>query len=67
MTSLFFGLSGLVASMLYFGVSTSFAGDIVNRALVGVLNGNAGVIKSVLGEVTVDSNAAQAFAFIPLV
>ncbi|CUA66961.1 putative membrane protein YCR023C [Saccharomyces cerevisiae S288c] [Rhizoctonia solani] len=64
---LFFGLSGLVISMLCFGISKSFAGVIASRALAGVLNGNAGVIKSVLGEVTDDSNAAQAFAFIPLV
>ncbi|CAE6442355.1 unnamed protein product [Rhizoctonia solani] len=64
---LLFGLSGLVISTLCFGVSKSFAGVIVSRALAGILNGNAGVIKSVLGEVTDDSNAAQAFAFIPLV
>ncbi|KAF8608166.1 MFS general substrate transporter [Ceratobasidium sp. AG-I] len=64
---LFFGLGGLVLSSLCFGVSTSFAGVIVSRALAGALNGNAGVIKSVLGEVTDDTNAPQAFAFIPLV
>ncbi|KAG8688080.1 hypothetical protein FRC11_006091 [Ceratobasidium sp. 423] len=64
---LFFGLSGLVVSTLCFGVSKSFAGVIVSRALAGFLNGNAGVIKSVLGEVTDGTNAAQAFAFIPLV
>ncbi|KAH7334668.1 MFS general substrate transporter [Rhizoctonia solani] len=64
---LFFGLGGLVISTLCFGVSKSFAGIIISRALAGVLNGNAGVIKSVMGEVTDDTNAAQAFAFIPLV
>ncbi|KAJ1305984.1 hypothetical protein OPQ81_010699 [Rhizoctonia solani] len=64
---LFFGLSGLAISTLCFGVSKSFAGVIVSRALAGVLNGNAGVIKSVLGEVTDDTNAVQAFALIPMV
>ncbi|CAE6388720.1 unnamed protein product [Rhizoctonia solani] len=64
---LFFGLSGLVISTLFFGVSKSFTGVIISRALAGVLNGNAGVIKSVLGEVTDDTNAAQVFALIPLV
>ncbi|KAF8678925.1 Major Facilitator Superfamily [Rhizoctonia solani] len=64
---LFFGLSGLFISMLCFGISKSFAGVLVSRALAGILNGNAGVIKTVLGEITNETNAAQVFALIPLV
>ncbi|KAG9084535.1 hypothetical protein FRC07_013614, partial [Ceratobasidium sp. 392] len=64
---LFFGLAGLVLSSLCFGISKSFTGVLVSRALAGALNGNAGVIKSVLREVTDETNAAQVFAFIPIV
>ncbi|KAG8789025.1 hypothetical protein FRC12_013974 [Ceratobasidium sp. 428] len=64
---LFFGLAGLVLSSLCFGMSKSFTGILVSRALAGALNGNAGVIKSVLREVTDETNAAQVFAFIPMI
>ncbi|KAG8679132.1 hypothetical protein FRC08_017200, partial [Ceratobasidium sp. 394] len=64
---LLFGLAGLVLSSLCFGISKSFLGILISRALAGALNGNAGVIKSVLGEVTDETNAAQAFAFIPMI
>jgi hypothetical protein len=39
-----------------------------SRILLSLIwQGNAGVIKSVLGEVTDETNAAQVFALIPLV
>lgn len=37
-----------------------------SRSLNGALNGNIGVMKSVLAEITDPSNIAQAYAFLPL-
>ncbi|KAF5349778.1 hypothetical protein D9758_010223 [Tetrapyrgos nigripes] len=39
------GLIGLSASMYCFGLSTTFTGLILSRAMNGALNGNIGVIK----------------------
>ncbi|QRV98227.1 major facilitator superfamily transporter [Ceratobasidium sp. AG-Ba] len=64
---LFIGLAGLALSSFCFGISKSFLGILISRALAGALNGNAGVIKSVLREVTDETNAASAFAFIPAI
>jgi MFS family permease len=61
------GLLGLVASMLAFGLSTRFWGLVVSRCAQGAFNGNIGVTKSVIAEITDASNVAQAFAFIPFV
>ena len=35
---------------------------VASRSLVGLLNGNIGVLKSILGEITDDTNAAKGFA-----
>lgn len=61
------GLLGLMMSMLSFGLSKSFVGIILSRALAGALNGNTGILKSAVGEITDESNAARAFSFIPVV
>ena len=61
------GLSGLALSMLCFGLSRTFPALIASRSLVGLLNGNVGVLKSMLGEITDDTNVAQGFAFLPIV
>jgi MFS family permease len=61
------GLFGLALSMLAFGLSRSFPALVASRSLAGFLNGNAGALKSILGEITDDTNVAQGFAFLPLV
>jgi MFS family permease len=61
------GLLGLSLSMLCFGLSQTFPALVASRSLVGLLNGNVGVLKSMMGEITDDTNAAQGFAFIPIV
>jgi hypothetical protein len=53
--------------MLCFGLSRSFSALVVRRSLVGLLNGNVGVLKSMMSEITDDTNAAQGFAFVPVV
>ena len=53
--------------MLCFGLSRTFPALVASRSLVGLLNGNVGVLKSMLGELTDDTNLAQGFAFLPIV
>ena len=61
------GLVGLALSLLCFGLSRSFYALVISRFLAGVLHSNGGVLKTMMGEITDDTNAAQGFAFIPMV
>ncbi|KAI0828037.1 MFS general substrate transporter [Trametes gibbosa] len=60
------GIAGLYISMLCFGLSKTFLGLIVSHSLVGVLNGNTGVSKSMVGEITDETNITQGFACLPI-
>ncbi|KAI6023477.1 major facilitator superfamily domain-containing protein [Pisolithus marmoratus] len=60
------GLMGLSVSNLCFGLSRTFWTLVTSRCIAGALNGNVGVVKSLIGEVTDDTNMAQAFALIPV-
>ncbi|KAG0709401.1 major facilitator superfamily domain-containing protein [Suillus ampliporus] len=60
------GLFGVGISMLCFGLSTSFWSLVVSRCICGMLNGNSGVMKSMMGELTDSTNMAQGFALIPI-
>ncbi|KAG1811721.1 MFS general substrate transporter [Suillus subaureus] len=61
------GLSGACISMLCFGLSRTFWSLVISRCMCGFLNGNAGVMKTMVGELTDSSNMAQAFALFPIV
>ncbi|KAJ8586694.1 MFS general substrate transporter [Rhizopogon salebrosus TDB-379] len=61
------GVSGSCISMLCFGLSTNFWSLVVSRCMCGVLNGNAGVMKTMMGELTDSTNMAQAFALLPII
>lgn len=61
------GLFGLSLSMVAFGMSTTFWGLVASRCLAGLLNGNVGVIKSMMGELTDSTNVAQGMALMPVV
>lgn len=61
------GLLGLAVSMFAFGLSHTLLGIIASRALAGLLNGNVGILKSAIGEITDETNMARAFSFIPLI
>jgi len=61
------GLSGLCISMIFFGLSRTFWTLILSRCLNGFLNGNVGVMKSMMGEITDSTNMAQAFSLLPIV
>ncbi|KAG0709378.1 major facilitator superfamily domain-containing protein [Suillus ampliporus] len=56
------GLLGACASMLCFGLSTTFWSLVVSRCMCGVLNGNIGILKTTIAELTDSTNMAQAFA-----
>ncbi|GAA5972337.1 hypothetical protein JCM8115_001258 [Rhodotorula mucilaginosa] len=63
---LIIGLTGVTVSIVSFGMSKSFWMLVVSRCFGGALNGNVAVIKSMLGEITDESNQARAFSFLPL-
>ncbi|KAJ7911437.1 major facilitator superfamily domain-containing protein [Mycena leptocephala] len=60
------GLFGSAISMLCFGLSRTFWALVISRCLTGLLNGNTGVMKSALGDLTDSSNRAKGFAYVPL-
>lgn len=55
------GLSGVALSTLLFGVSRTFWWAVIARSLAGALSGNAAVVQSVVGEITDETNQAEAF------
>jgi MFS family permease len=58
------GLLGTVLSMCLFAFAVSFEMACTARFLWGALNGNIGVGKTYLSEITDDSNQARAFAWL---
>ncbi|THV02476.1 MFS general substrate transporter [Dendrothele bispora CBS 962.96] len=60
------GLFGLTLSMISFGLSKSFWGLVISRCLAGLLNGNIGVLKSMMGELADETNIAQIMALVPI-
>ncbi|KAL6072749.1 MFS domain-containing protein [Balamuthia mandrillaris] len=63
---LLLGLIGNMISALAFGFSHSLTWAIVSRTMHGLLNGNIGVCKCYLGEVTDESNQAKGFSLLGL-
>ncbi|KAF9436775.1 hypothetical protein BGZ76_003006 [Entomortierella beljakovae] len=59
---LLFGLCGSGIACVFFGLSKSLAWAITSRAMCGLLNGNVGVAKSMLGEISDKTNQSQAFS-----
>lgn len=63
---LLLGLFGNSVTMVMFGFSHSLKWAITTRSLCGFLNGNIGVAKSVLGEITTTENRGAAFSLLGL-
>ncbi|KAI9443932.1 MFS general substrate transporter [Lactarius indigo] len=61
---LLFGLLGTIVSSILFGLSRSFSALVFSRCLNGILNGNTGVMKSMMAELTDETNMAQGFSLI---
>ncbi|KAF8813404.1 major facilitator superfamily transporter [Phlegmacium glaucopus] len=64
---LLIGLAGTFLSMQLFGLSRTFWTLVISRCLCGLLNGNIGVMKSCMGELTDPTNRAEAFALMPVI
>lgn len=60
------GLTGVALSATLFGFSQSFVWAVIARAMAGALNGNVALVKSVMGELTDETNRARAFSLLPL-
>ncbi|OSC99918.1 MFS general substrate transporter [Trametes coccinea BRFM310] len=61
------GLLGLTLSMIGFGVSRQYWAVVLSRCAEGALNGNIGVTKSMMAEITDHTNRARGFAFLPMI
>ncbi|KIK80808.1 hypothetical protein PAXRUDRAFT_15585 [Paxillus rubicundulus Ve08.2h10] len=61
------GTFGLCLSMLCFGLSRTFWGLVLSRCVTGALNGNIGVTKTMMGELTDATNRAQGLALMPMI
>ncbi|KAI0242611.1 hypothetical protein L0F63_000276 [Massospora cicadina] len=57
------GLLGTAISMFLFGMSKSMPWAMVTRFMAGCLNGNIGVLKTMVGEMTDRTNRAEAFGY----
>lgn len=53
--------------MIGFGLSRSYWALILSRCAEGALNGNVGVTKSMMAEITDPTNRARGFAFLPMI
>ncbi|ANB13613.1 hypothetical protein AWJ20_1912 [Sugiyamaella lignohabitans] len=61
------GLFGSAFSLLLFGFSTNFYMAMFARCMAGLLNGNVGVVRTVIGEIAVHrQHQALAFSIMPL-
>lgn len=60
------GLTGAMLMTLLFGLSKSFMWAFVTRSLSGALSGNVPVLISSVGDITDDTNQAQAYAIFGL-
>ncbi|KAH9953207.1 major facilitator superfamily domain-containing protein [Lactifluus volemus] len=58
-------LFGLSLSMYTFGLSTTYWGAVFSRSINGALNGNSGVIKSIVAEITDPTSLPQVYAYMP--
>lgn len=62
------GLLGTVSATLVFGFSTSFTQALLARTAAGLLNGNVGVIRTMVAEMVVErAHQARAFSVMPFV
>ncbi|KAF7507756.1 hypothetical protein GJ744_010185 [Endocarpon pusillum] len=62
-TALLIGLLGGIISMVLFGLSKSLIWAILSRAFCGILNGNIGVARTVVGEVVEQHGLKQSEGF----
>ncbi|KAI9443968.1 MFS general substrate transporter [Lactarius indigo] len=59
-------LVGVIVSVIMFGLSRSFWALVFSRSLHGALKGHVGVVKSVMAELTDETNVARGFSILPV-
>ncbi|CAD6582288.1 MAG: hypothetical protein TREMPRED_003255 [Tremellales sp. Tagirdzhanova-0007] len=60
------GCVGSAISAVSLGLSRSFVAIVISRCLSGIMNGNIAVLKSIMGEISDETNESRAFSFFPL-
>ncbi|KAJ7575491.1 major facilitator superfamily multidrug-resistance, DHA1 sub-family [Mycena floridula] len=66
-TVLLIGPLGLTIAMLGFGLSKTFWSMLFFRFSQGIFNGNIGVGKTMIAEITDSTNIGQAFGYLPII
>ena len=61
------GTSLLTVCFVFFGLCTTYAQLIVVHVAMGLLNGNAAIVPTCLGEVTDRTNQSSAFTWLPVI
>ncbi|EPQ61255.1 MFS multidrug-resistance DHA1 sub-family [Gloeophyllum trabeum ATCC 11539] len=61
------GILGSGVTMVMFGLMRTFVGLLLSRGLSGAVNGNIGVLKSMIAEMTDETNQARAWSLAPVV
>eukprot|EP00466_Bigelowiella_natans_P008987 jgi/Bigna1/72968/fgenesh1_pg.22_\ len=64
--SIIIGISGTILSLVMFGTASTFQGALLARIFCGLTNGNIGVLKSFVTEITDGTNRVKAFAYISI-
>ncbi|KIK41060.1 hypothetical protein CY34DRAFT_13312 [Suillus luteus UH-Slu-Lm8-n1] len=59
-------LLAISVSMFSFGLSTTFLGLVVSRVICGAFNGSSGVIKSMVIDITDETNMPSAYGYVPI-
>lgn len=60
------GLFAMAISTIFFGFQKTYLGLIICRFIAGMMNGNIGVLQSIVAEITDETNHASAVALLPL-
>ncbi|KAA1467087.1 MFS general substrate transporter [Dentipellis sp. KUC8613] len=63
---LLIGTFGMIISMVSFGLSRTFWTLVISRCICGALNGNIGVMKSMVADITDETNLSQALSLMPV-
>ncbi|SCW03097.1 LAFE_0G02872g1_1 [Lachancea fermentati] len=65
--ALYIGLLGTCVSLMILGFSTKFYQALIARSMMGLLNGNVGVVRTMIGEIATErKHQALAFSTMPL-
>ncbi|EGF99271.1 uncharacterized protein MELLADRAFT_94763 [Melampsora larici-populina 98AG31] len=60
------GLTGMAISVILFGLQKTYLGLIASRFIAGMMNGNVGVLQSILVELTDETNHGSAVSLLPV-